>query len=148
MQERSVEQLLEAPAPAAKAKQPTSSPYVNRMATADQALMEKERAKSSQGISSRRPHSPDEMSKRNSAASQDEDKDANGDWTPYVQSPMRAGPGGYNDCLDSTGSKIKLVGSIQSQLDEQKEEDNSPFVNKRATFSPQLDVANEVAAAS
>ena len=120
MQERSVEQLLEAPAPAAKAKQPTSSPYINRMATADQALMEKERAKSSQGISSRMPHSPDEMSKRNSVASQDEEKDANGDWKPYVQSPMEAaGPGGYNDYLDST-SKIQLVGSIQSQLDKQK----------------------------
>ena len=128
MQERNVEQLLEAPAPAAKAKQPTSSPCINRMATADQALMEKERAKSSQGISSRMPHSPDEMSKRNSAASQDDEKDANGDWKPYnddyEQSPMgAAGPGGYNDYLDST-SKIQLVGSgigsIQSQLDKQK----------------------------
>lgn len=118
MQERSVEQLLEAPAPAAKAKQPTSSPYIDRMATADQALMEKERAKSSQGISSRRPHSPDEMSKKNSAASQVEEKDANGDWQPYVQSPRRAaGPGGYTGYRDSTGSKIKLAGSIQLQLD-------------------------------
>lgn len=131
MQELSVEKLLEAPAPAAKAKQPTSSPYINRIATADQALMAKERAKSSQGISSRRPNSPDEMAKRNSTASEADDylilkNDADGDWKPYVESPMRAaGPGGYNDYLDSTGSK-----------------------NKRATFSPQLAVANDVAAAS
>ena len=105
--------------------------FINNVAfsTADQALMEKERAKSIQGVSSCKPHSPDKMSKRNSAALQDGEKDANDNWQPYAhddgQSPIRAvGPGEYDD-LDSSGRK-----------------------HQRTTFSPKLDMANEVAAAS
>jgi hypothetical protein len=94
--------------------------------TADQALMEKERAKSIQGTSSCMPHSPNKMSKRNSAASQESEKEVKVNRKPYAHSPTRAaGPDGYDDYLDSSDCK-----------------------KKRPTFSPKLDVANEIAANS
>ena len=48
------------------------------------------------------------------------------DWKPYAHSPTRAaGQDGYDDYLDS-----------------------SDYKKKRPTFSPKLDVANEIAANS
>lgn len=95
-------------------------------ATADQVVLEKERAKSIQGISSCKAHSPDKMSKRNSAASQDKENAVKDDWEPHPRSPIRAArPDECEDYLDSSGHK-----------------------NKRLMLSPKMDVANEAAAAS